>query len=333
VDIRFVGIPTGYLVSRITFTLCSLLFLIRNVSRFDLVVDDPSVFSPTFSFLFARKRPVVANLRNIFGRHVRNKQPIAAFLPMWFEKLILNRYPYYIVVSPFMSEHVSNRSARCELIPNGIDFSELPPEGHTQKQKYIAFLGRIEIYQKGLDILMQALVLLKDELTASGVRMKMAGSGKDAPRLSQLIAERDLDRVVQRVGRIEGTEKWEFLGAAMMTVTPSRYEAMPRVPMESQAMGTPVVATTIPSFEFVMRHEQTGLLVPVEDADSLQRSIRRLLNDDALRGGLGREAEEFSRQFNRATFMEKRALLYEEIACSATAGLSPPDPSPSGNET
>lgn len=52
--------------------------------------------------------------------------------------------------------------------------------------------------------------------------------------------------------------------------------------MEGMAVGVPVVAAALGGIPEIIRHEDTGLLFPPEDAAALAAGIRRVLDDDAL---------------------------------------------------
>ncbi|GAI61509.1 unnamed protein product, partial [marine sediment metagenome] len=76
-----------------------------------------------------------------------------------------------------------------------------------------------------------------------------------------------------------GEDKFIFLSKSLFLITPSRFEAMPRVPLEAQACGIPVIATKIPSFEFVIKDSFTGILIPKDSPERLVENIRDLIEN------------------------------------------------------
>ncbi|MFP4013343.1 MAG: glycosyltransferase family 4 protein [Chitinispirillaceae bacterium] len=302
-----------YLMSRITFTLFSLIYLFRNVSKYDLIIDDVSIFSPTFSFLFKKRVPVIANIRNIFGKNVYSKFSFAGIIPAIIEKLTLNCYDHYIVVAPYMKKYVNSKANRF-VVPNGLDFSEISSPAYNEKGRYLAFLGRIEIYQKGLDVLIGAIKIIAPLLRKNGYSFSFAGSGKDAHTLNKMLHENELSDICRLHGRVVGKDKYKFLKESLLTVCPSRYEAMPRVPLESQACGTPVIATDIPAFSFVVDKDETGFLVETGNVDQLAEKISLLLTDSELRETMAKKAYSFSKKFDRRIFLKQRIQIYDSIA-------------------
>jgi glycosyltransferase involved in cell wall biosynthesis len=110
--------------------------------------------------------------------------------------------------------------------------------------------------------------------------------------------ERDSGRIVRRilsspydveyVGAVDDVRP--HLGRFRLLALPSRREGFPNVVLEAAAMGVPsVVADSTGTCDSV-RHGQTGLVVPVDDVQSLAAAIEMLLSDDVYRGALGAEA-------------------------------------------
>jgi glycosyltransferase involved in cell wall biosynthesis len=79
--------------------------------------------------------------------------------------------------------------------------------------------------------------------------------------------------------------------------------------LEAMASGLPVAAFDIPGVRFVLDAPDVGLLVPVEQIDSLADALRRLLTDDSLRqrlscGSRRRIEQSFSLDLHAERFEE-----------------------------
>jgi len=70
-------------------------------------------------------------------------------------------------------------------------------------------------------------------------------------------------------------------------VLPSREEGFPLASLEAMAAGLPVVASDIGGIDEQIGDGETGLLVPVGDADALARAVLALADDPARRRALG----------------------------------------------
>jgi glycosyltransferase involved in cell wall biosynthesis len=60
-------------------------------------------------------------------------------------------------------------------------------------------------------------------------------------------------------------------------------DGIPNVFVESMAMGVPVVGTNVSAIPELIKHEETGLLVPPGNPEALADAILRLLQDENLR--------------------------------------------------
>jgi glycosyltransferase involved in cell wall biosynthesis len=67
---------------------------------------------------------------------------------------------------------------------------------------------------------------------------------------------------------------------------------MPRSLMEAMSMGLPVVTTDVAGCRDAVENGRSGLIVPPGDASALTAAIARLLGDEMLRHGVGRNARE-----------------------------------------
>lgn len=102
------------------------------------------------------------------------------------------------------------------------------------------------------------------------------------------------------LGRLAGTEALaRAYRQADVLIFPSRVEGLPLVPMEAMACGLPVVASDASSVTDLVRHGETGLLVPADDLAAFAAAIVSL-RDDRVRwsemseAARRRQADEFS---------------------------------------
>ncbi len=173
----------------------------------------------------------------------------------------------------FVSEATAQSARRAELFT--------PPDAPL-----ILAMGRLH-ENKGLDVLLEALVRLPNAY------LWIAGEG---PLRAELETKAQHLFVKPRV-RFLGwrTDAAALFAACDLFVCPSRHEPLGNVVIEAWAQGVPVVAADSAGPAALIRHGETGLLVPVNDAPALARAIRDALADRemALRiGAAGRAAFE-----------------------------------------
>lgn len=160
--------------------------------------------------------------------------------------------------------------------------------------------------QKGQEHLIDAARRLESEGVALRVVLLGRGEGEAAFRERS----RGLESV-EFGGFVDNLGDW--LAAADALALPSLHEGLGSVILDAFDAGLPVVASDIPGIRDVVRHDETGLLVPPADADALADALTRLASDpDACRrlGAAGREA---AADYTPERMADRYLALYEEL--------------------
>lgn len=129
----------------------------------------------------------------------------------------------------------------------------------------------------------------------------------------------DLERVRSEAARAGVADRVRFLGrrsdatdfiaAADVVVNPSDFEGMPVFLLEALALSRPVVATEVGGVSSVIRHEETGLLVPPKNPDALADAMQRAISDE----GASRWGDNGARLIASKHSVEEMTRRYEEI--------------------
>ncbi len=174
------------------------------------------------------------------------------------------------------------------VIPNGVDPQRFRPPSHRAwLPPRLLFVGRL-VYQKGLDVLLQALAALPRE---QDWHLTLVGDGPYRATLEQQATTLGLRARLTFVGWQPPERIPTFYAAANLFVFPSRDEGMPNAVLEAMAAGLPVVATAIAGNEELLT-PQTGRLVPPGDADALRATLHTLLPEAEVRQTLGAAARQ-----------------------------------------
>jgi phosphatidyl-myo-inositol alpha-mannosyltransferase len=171
-----------------------------------------------------------------------------------------------------------------EVIPNGVDIPEGIDAGG--RADTIVFAGRHDP-RKGLPVLLRAWPRLRGR----GVRLRVLGADPLAVRL--LLARLRLsEEGIDVLGFVDDERLTEELAAAKLLVAPSLgNESFGMTITRAFACAAPVVASDIPGYREVVTDE-TGALVPPDDAEALAETIASLLDDEPARVERGRCARE-----------------------------------------
>ncbi|MBI4573998.1 MAG: glycosyltransferase family 4 protein [candidate division NC10 bacterium] len=302
--IRYVRVGTGRSPWDLVAWFASIPWVIRR-HEFDLLVEDFTVpISTAFTPAFTRK-PIVASVQNLFAVPLSKKYtlPFGAA-----ERMGCRLYRNFIVPTQALHTQVRryNPTAKIAVIPYGVDqeFFEVAPS----EEDYILFLGRIDIYQKGLDLLLRAFRRIDLD---SGTRLVIAGDGRDVAALERMVHEMALSDRVVYLGKVQGMKKRELLSKCKLVCLPSRYEAMPIVSLESFASRKPIVAFDIPALRDVAI-PTCAIRVPCFSEEAYAEGVLALLRDHSRRREMGAAAREWARQFDWDRTALQQESFYQE---------------------
>ncbi len=158
--------------------------------------------------------------------------------------------------------------------------------GFSPKNPLLLFVGRLVPY-KGLQILLQAFKWIHDKIPT--VKLAIVGSGPLKSDLQEQCANLELSHVVHFLGVLPRRRLRDIYSACDIFVLPSRSrsEAFGIVQLEAMARGKPVVATTVGGVPYVVKENETGLLVPPVDSMALAKALTKLLENTRFRHRLG----------------------------------------------
>ncbi len=143
---------------------------------------------------------------------------------------------------------------------------------------YVLAIGRLE-RQKGFDVLLRAFA--KGGAAAIHAQLWIAGAGSELASLVALAESLGIGSRVRFLGQVKDVA--QLLRGASLFVLSSRFEGMPNALLEALAAGVPVVSTDCPTGpRELLSDAESGLLVPVDDVDSMAEAISRVLLDPVL---------------------------------------------------
>jgi glycosyltransferase involved in cell wall biosynthesis len=189
----------------------------------------------------------------------------------------------------FVSETTRQRAlqARGTLADTGIAHSGIDPSYIDARPEHpwewrLLYVGRID-ERKGIATAVDALAQLPD------ATLTIIGEG-DPVEEQKLLAQADRLEVSDRI-RLDGFRTRAELPAAYeaadVTIFPVIWEEpWGLVPLESMALGRPVVATGRGGSGEYLRHDDNALLFDAGDPDALAAAVRRLAHDPGLRARL-----------------------------------------------
>ena len=238
---------------------------------FCLLTSTPYIYSPCGAL-----KPIGGN---IFIKKIYNSI---------FLHFILNNAKYIFAVTNKEKEEISRLTKKkldIKIIPNGIwinsqniKSNNFLPIGKLNclaiPKKYILFVGRLS-YIKGPDLLFEAFLKIKRREDFS---LLFAGPEENMKEkiLNKLANNSNIENV-HFLGAVNSEERNLYMKNALLTVIPSRREAMSMVALESSILGTPFLATSSCGLEDFISNSAGFICEP--NAISIAESLNNLLED------------------------------------------------------
>jgi D-inositol-3-phosphate glycosyltransferase len=219
-------------------------------------------------------------------------------------------------------------SEKITIIPPGVDtchFFPIPKDeakeaiGIPKNDRMVLFVGRIEPL-KGIDTLIRAMALMKLDCGKCPHYLVIIGGDADTTpeedsvemtRLKSLCSDLGMDEVILFLGKRGQDTLPYYYSAADVLVLPSHYESFGMVALEAMACGTPVIGSDVGGLAHLIKHGETGFLVPSQDPVALSECMTKILLNQSLREEISRKAYSYARKYDWNYIADKVVSLYK----------------------
>ena len=235
-------------------------------------------------------------------------------------KFVINQAKKIIVANEYEKRIFSELTdeSKIEIVKNGINLENMKSTvGFKKKYEinhdYFLFLGRFHEV-KGLDILLDAMNLIKNHPLMSSTKLVIMGVDFGfEKKMLKMIKEMNLENVIKiiknppREDVISAYEESKFL------VLPSRWELSPLTPLEGFAFKKPTISTKAHGIPYTLHDRKDSILVESENFKQLSEMITELLNDNTECERLGMNGYEYVHKECNSRNMAKQMLnIYEK---------------------
>jgi len=199
--------------------------------------------------------------------------------------------------------------------------------GLPQEALVVSFVGRIQPH-KGPEVLIRAtseLVkhspLLRHKLIVNIIGGASGANTEEVDRLKELATWLAIDDVVRFSPPVPRADLAQWYRAADLVVVPSYSESFGLVALESQACGTPVVATAVGGLRTAVADGISGVLVDGHDPKAWSSVIARLLQEPQRRVLLSMGAIEHASHFGWDATARGTLDIYDQVITQTRKSL------------
>jgi glycosyltransferase involved in cell wall biosynthesis len=195
-------------------------------------------------------------------------------------RFTMRRAAALVVPSGFLQQVFDRFGMTARVVPNIIDLARFHPADAPPPAPHVVVARNLEPIYDIASALRAFAILLGRQPQA---RMSIAGSGPELPHLERLARVLGVHACVTFTGRLDSEQMAVLYRAASVSLNTALADNMPNSVLESLACGIPVVSTDVGGVPYVVRHEETALLVQPGDAEAMAAAMTRLIEDDTLR--------------------------------------------------
>lgn len=217
---------------------------------------------------------------------------------------------YYRYMTPY-SEVDSAKIAKLnptityKIIPQGVgeEFFAIPHE----KPKHILFLGRFDIWQKGIDFLLEAYAKVADRI---GYPLILAGHGPDEEKIKKMIKDLNIADKVTIVGSAYGQKKIDLISESLFVAFPSRHDELSLWALEALGSGMPIAAFDLPEAKWMPN--TVSLKAKPFDTEEYGECLVRLTEEEK-NSSMRQAAREFARGFSWDTVAREFDTFIQDV--------------------
>jgi L-malate glycosyltransferase len=142
----------------------------------------------------------------------------------------------------------------------------------------------------------------------------MGGQNKgledECKRLAQALG---LSDAIEFPGFVNPAQKKAYGETCDIYLNTNRIDNMPVAVVEACAFGMPVVATKVGGIPDLLKHNETGLFVEVDDDDAMVAAILRLFNEPELAAQLSTNGRYLAKKSSWDTVRQEWDAIFDEL--------------------
>ncbi|RIW36056.1 glycosyltransferase [Bacillus salacetis] len=270
----------------------------------DLVVFEGVYEFPFCSLVFEvwkKKIPYIIIPRSALTKHAqlnnRVKKNIGNLL--FFNKFLNRAKSIHYLTEKEYLDSGDKWNPNYIVIPNGIEYKKNVKVSKAKQKLNGIYIGRIEIYQKGLDLLIEACAMIQDELRRANCSINLFGPNRNNSRenLQKRIETKGIKDLIFINEGVFGEEKEKIQIEADFFIMTSRFEGHPMGLIEALSYGLPSLVTTGTNLTDEIAKYDAGWTAET-NTEGIVSALQNLLSTQMHLVDKGHNALELSKQYN-----------------------------------
>ena len=238
-----------------------------------------------------------------------------------FNILFFNKFINGAAKIQFLTQNEYYESKKCFsfkdyfVCGNGIEIPDNKYRIKHRKEFKVVFIGRINVYHKGLDVLLDSIRDNKTWFIKNNVYLNLYGSNSDNgyEYINRYIKINCLMDIVNLNEAVYGKEKERILLDSDVFIHTSRLEGQPTAVIEAVSYGIPVVVTPGTNIMDIVKENKLGYISNF-DKEAVFKTIKKVFEEKKYFNQISKNEIKYAKEnFDWNLICEKFVNICEEI--------------------
>ncbi len=250
------------------------------------------------------------------GKKIKNKNSNLVDLLLQIEfnfhkkiNIYKNNVDLFLVASQFVKDQLVANGFNSEKIIIQPLFTDLEINQSNQAtEKYFIAFGRLD-ESKGLDTLIRAAAIAKSQ-----PKIKIVGNGPAKKDLIDLTWDLGIASRVEFTGQKNRQDLHKLVSNSLATIFPTRvHETFGLGALESMALGKPVIATKAGALPELVKDQENGILINVNNEEELAKAMDYLMDNSEKAIVMGKLGQDLAQKYSSKDHLNQILGIYDKI--------------------
>jgi Glycosyltransferase len=233
---------------------------------------------------------------------------------IYFKRMVRKAAAVQYLTKQEQLESGSGWNKHSFVLSNGIALPKISSRVFSTDKIQATYIGRVEIYQKGLDILLKAISALQDKMRKAHFTLEIYGPEQENAYavLKALANSLNIQDLILIKKPVFGEEKAKVLQQTDVFIMTSRFEGHPMGLIEALAYGLPCVATTGTNIRPEIEAYNAGWTAD-NTVENIAFALEKMLQEREQFLQKGTNARKLAKQYDWDQIAQQSHRIYKEI--------------------
>lgn len=233
-----------------------------------------------------------------------------------FKKFAKNaKFIHFLTKNEYEESKSTFKFKNYVIIGNGIELPEQHYKVKNREEFKVTFIGRYNIFHKGLDVLFDAIILKQEEFRNKKIKFIFYGqdSANGFEQLKNIVKKEKLEDLIELNGTAFGEKKKKILLDTDVFIHTSRLEGHPTSVIEAISYGIPVLVTPGTNVSEDVKTNKLGFICELEPS-SIGNALLKAYNEKTNFKAIMENELKYSKEnYNWSIISENIIKYYSEI--------------------